>query len=219
MTHRGGGRRDEPAEQTGDDEAAALSQQSRRDVGGQADAHDQHHHQPDLERVEDLVAIERAVGQQREDDEPDENEAEDRARVVLAEAGHQTVERLSTVQEDGNHAGGDDALGDEAGAERGAHREHQERRHLGGDPDRALVAPARRVDLAPGADADHDRDGEQRRRNEPSAESRREQRRDRSQQRDERERADAGDRAARPLSLQTDQESQPERDRQVGERR
>ena len=171
MAHRGGGGRDQPAEQAGGEQAAALPEQSRRDVGGQADAHDQHHHQPDLERVEDLVAVERAVGQERQDDEPDENEAEDRAGVVLADARHQTVERLAMVQEDRDHAGDDDALGDEAGAERGADREHHQRRHLGGDPDRARVAPARRVDLAPGADADHDGDGEQRRRDEPAAET------------------------------------------------
>ena len=116
MAHCGGGGRDQPAQQAGGEEAATAAQQTRRDVGRQADADDQHHHQPDLERIEDLVAVEGAVGQEREDDERDQNESEDRARVVLADARHQTVERLATVQEDGNHAGGDDALGDEAGA-------------------------------------------------------------------------------------------------------
>jgi len=50
-------------ERAAQDRAAARSGHAQRDVARQADAGDQHHHEPDVARIEHRVRAVRAVGQ------------------------------------------------------------------------------------------------------------------------------------------------------------
>jgi len=71
----GGGGRDEPSGEPGDEQPAPWAEGAHGDVAGPAEARERDDQQPDLERVQDAVGAGLAVGQQGEHDEGDDEES------------------------------------------------------------------------------------------------------------------------------------------------
>ena len=74
VDHRGGRAGDKPPEEAQQWRAIARSHYMQCGVTGEADAGDQHHHQPGLVRIECVIGAEILVGQDRQHDEGEHGE-------------------------------------------------------------------------------------------------------------------------------------------------
>jgi hypothetical protein len=214
--HGGCRARDQPSDDSAEHRAGALAHQLVRHVPAQAHRDHQHHHQPDLARVEHVERTVRFIREHRKNDERDECELHDRADVSVADPRGQAVQRRLEMKQDGDagaHGDGRRArqlIVSEPGARKKHHDDGDFRRDA-----RAVLAVAHQRHVAHEHRGDY---AEQRCGDDPPAKLHREHRRHRSRQRDQRECPESREARFLALALQTDEKTQPERDAKIGER-
>ena len=96
--------RHQAAEQTEQRRTIPPTDDAQREIAGEAHAGYQHHHEPDLARVEGGIGAERAVRQDRQDDERHHGELQDGHQVAPLEVLRQAVQLGLEIEQDG---GGD----------------------------------------------------------------------------------------------------------------
>lgn len=207
----GGGRaRNEAAQQAREQGTALAAEEFSGQVTGQANADNQHDHQADGEGVEHPEVAHRLVRQHGQDHQAHQHQPRDLAQVVLADVVHHRVQPLLAVQQHHDNARHHHGLEPVAEHDDDAHREHDQHRHLGGQPDVRILLLA----LAQVAEDDHGRQGQEGGSHNPAAEGQTDQAGERAEQGQQREGADARHLAAHPLPLQADQQTKGERGRQ-----
>ena len=108
-----GGGRHQAAEQGGDQQAIARADQADGDVGGKADAGDQHHHPPGGVGVEGLPGAETLVGQYWQQHHGNEQQLQGAGQLIRAETAQALVQRFLEAEQEGDYhgaAGGQGAL-------------------------------------------------------------------------------------------------------------
>ncbi len=204
---RGGRAGNEAAEQARQQGATLAAEELAGQIPSQADADDQHHHQPDGKRVEHTEIAHCLVGQHGQDHQACQHEACDLAQVVLANSIHHGMQPLLAVQQHHDDARHHHGFQPVAEHDDDAHREHDQHRHLGGQPDVRI----RLLAFAQVAEDDHGCKGQETRGNDPATKGQANQTSEGTKQGQQREGADARHLTAHPLALQADQQTQGER--------
>jgi hypothetical protein len=206
-TGRGGRAGNKAAKQARQQGAAFPAKEFAGQITGQADADDQHHHQPDGEGVEHPEVTHRLVRQHGQDHQAHQHQPRDLAQVVLTDAVHHRVQALLAVQQ--HHDGTCHHRGLQPVAEHDddADREHDQHRHLGGQADVRVLLLA----LAQVAEDDHGGKSQETRGNDPAAEGQANQAGEGAKQGQQRKGADTRHRIAHPFPLQTHQKTQGKR--------
>ena len=151
---RGRGARHQAAQDAGQQQPAPHPGQPPRHIARQADAGDQHHHQPDVKRVERAIGAIRLIGQHGQDDGTDDAELQHRADVGGRQLAGCPFQFALEVQQRGHRDADADDQHRVAVAVGGTQQEHGDRSH--GRCGAGVVRTCHGVDQMRGADDEGD---------------------------------------------------------------